>query len=175
MKTLISIGLAICSVATAHAQTTMTMDDSVAAMSTAGRYIINRYGGDLLLNPDIRCASVRQCRVEHASPAVASSASTRRKLLLEELRRQLHNPRLVTREAALGCDDQTRTCRVRGAARFFEINEPTFNGSTATVRIHYYENDGRFVRQQSDLLHLSRGAAADWVIVGRDAYGMHAK
>ena len=175
MKTLICIGLAICGAATVRAQTPMTMGDSVAAMSTAGRYIIDRYGGDLLLNPDIRCASAQQCRVEHTSPAIASSASTRRKFLLDELRRQLHNPRLVTREAALGCDEQTRTCQVRGAARFFEINEPTFHGNTATVRIHYYENDGRFVRQQSDLLHLSRGAKADWVLVGRDAYGMHAK
>jgi hypothetical protein len=130
---------------------------------------------DFILNPSIKCGTMRQCKAEQKSVAVKALGDARRRSFLTALQEQFTNVRLATRDDALGCDDTARVCRVRGAARFFEVPEPTFANDTATLRIHFYESEGRFLRQQADVIHLVKGQGTSWVVVGREAYGLNAR
>jgi hypothetical protein len=161
--------------ADAQALSTTSLADSISAMQSVGRYIVARYGNDLVLNPAVRCASARPCRAEQPSPQLAAGGDARRKRLLAALSQELGGIRVGSRAEALGCDTATRVCRVHGAARFFEVNEPTFVGDTAVVRIHFCESNRRLLRQQADIIHLARGSASTWAVARREAYGLGAK
>jgi len=151
------------------------MIDSVSAVQGAGRYIVGSYGTDFILNPGIKCGSVRECRAEQNSGVTKALGDARRGIFLAALQGVIANVRVATRAEALGCDDVAHVCRVRGAARYFEVREPTFANDTATLRVRYYESEGRFLRQQVDVIHLVKGQGSAWVVVGREALGYHAK
>jgi hypothetical protein len=143
--------------------------DTLAAIAGVGSYIRATYGTDFILDAELHCAGKRRCAVEKSSSLLTVNGLAQRGAMHQALRAATGNPRIEKRSDTVTCDQQS--CNVRGATHFVQVMEPAFKGDTATVAIHVYSNNGRFVRISAASLLLTTDAKGNYKVQRVDRRG----